>query len=523
MNIKNTKDDSINDVKQKVVAYCRVSTEKTEQLESLEMQQKFFKEYCILHNYELVKIYSDKGKSGTKTKNRNELLKLIEDSKFKGFSTVLIKDYSRLSRNVVDFFTTMQALEKNNVKTVFVNSDMTSESSTLILAISGAMAQEESANISKKVKFGKDINAKLGRVPNMCFGYDKIKGDLFNLNINYLEAKTVVEIFDLYTRQKLGVNKIANYLNDKNIRTKRDSQWCSSSVSRILKNEIYIGKVINKKTYVENFLTGKRAENEVLDWCIVQNDALKIVKTSTFLKAQELLADESRGFATGKKYQTTNVFGGLIKCSCCGKSFRKRITQTKDKSNVWLCSHRARNGVLACDNSSVVPENFLIEEIKKYFLHILESREQILQDAIKEFKKTHKADTALLESKKIKNEIKKLNEKKDNYFDLFADGIMSKAEISTKIKKINLDIDVLNAELDNFQDTNSALDFFIMDTKKVLNDIDKVFEKDKIFNEMIKTVVESISIDEKGNIEVLIKFLTENRIIKPSTLCSVST
>lgn len=522
MDIKNTKDNSKNNAKQKVVAYCRVSTEKNEQLESLEMQEKFFKEYCILHNYELVKIYSDKGKSGTKTKNRTELLKLIDDSKFKLFSVVLIKDYSRLSRNVVDFFTTMQSLEKNDVKTVFVNSDMTSESSTLILAVSGAMAQEESANISKKVKFGKDFNAKLGRVPNMCFGYDKIKGDLFNLNINYLESKTVIEIFDLYTKEKLGLNKIAKHLNEKNIKTKRNSTWSSGSISRILRNEIYIGKVVNKKTYVENFLTGKRCENESLDWCVVENDSLKIVKSSTFLQAQKLLEDEKRAFGTGKKYETVNVFSGLIKCSCCGKSYRKK-TKVSDKSTVWLCSHRDRNGVSYCDNSSIVPEDFLIEEIKKYFLHILESKEQILKDAIKEFKKAHKADDAMLEIKQLKNEIKKLNNKKDNYFELFADGIMSKSEISDKVKSLNTDIDILNSELEKFECTESALDFFVIDTKKVLNDINKIFDNDKVFNDAIRTVVDSISIDEKGNIEVLIKFLTENRIIKPVTLCNVST
>ena len=82
--------------------------------------------------------------------------------------------------------------------------------SEFILTILGAMAQQESANMSKRVKFGKDITAKKGRVPNLVFGYDKIPGEKYTLKINEEEAKIVKEIFESYVYKGMGTTKIAN-------------------------------------------------------------------------------------------------------------------------------------------------------------------------------------------------------------------------------------------------------------------------------------------------------------------------
>ena len=60
-----------------------------------------------------------------------------------------------------------------------------------MFTIFGALAQEESANTSKRVKFGKKMNAEKGRVPNLVYGYDKTAGDYFNLQVNEEESRIV--------------------------------------------------------------------------------------------------------------------------------------------------------------------------------------------------------------------------------------------------------------------------------------------------------------------------------------------
>ena len=179
-----------------IAAYCRVSTEKEDQLNSLEAQKNFFKEYTDRSGDRLVKLYADEGLSGTKIKNRKQFLKMMTDAECGLFDMVVVKDISRFARNTVDLLQNIRKLKSLGIETQFLTANMTSMgNSEFVLTVFGALAQEESANTSKRVKFGKKINAEKGRVPNIVFGYDKTIGDYFNLTINKAEADVVRRIY----------------------------------------------------------------------------------------------------------------------------------------------------------------------------------------------------------------------------------------------------------------------------------------------------------------------------------------
>ena len=135
--------------------------------------------------------------------------------------------------------------------------------SEFVLTIFGALAQEESANMTKRVKFGKKVNAEKGKVPNIVFGYDKTKGELFDLAINEREAEIVREIFRRYCEDEDGAMKIAQTLNARGIKTKRSCAWSPNAVMRILTNKIYTGKDVNGKQEICDFLTGQRKSKDV--------------------------------------------------------------------------------------------------------------------------------------------------------------------------------------------------------------------------------------------------------------------
>ena len=173
-----------------IAAYCRVSTEKEDQLNSLEAQKQFFLDYAQRMNYNLVRLYADEGISGTKTRNRKEFLHMMQDAESGLFQLVVVKDISRFARNTVDLLENVRKLKSLGIDTQFLTANMTSMgNSEFVLTIFGAIAQEESANTSKRVKFGKKLNAEKGRVPNIVFGYDKTPGDYFNLTVNEREAE----------------------------------------------------------------------------------------------------------------------------------------------------------------------------------------------------------------------------------------------------------------------------------------------------------------------------------------------
>ena len=149
------------------------------------------------------------------------------------------------------------------------------------------MAQQESANMSKRVKFGKDITAKKGRVPNLVFGYDKIPDERYTLKINEEEAKIVKEIFESYVYKGIGTTKIAWNLNDRGIRTKKTkSKWVQTSIVRMLKNPIYTGRVTNKKSEVTDFITGTRKGLPEEEWIVVERPEMRIISDELFNRAQ---------------------------------------------------------------------------------------------------------------------------------------------------------------------------------------------------------------------------------------------
>ena len=163
-----------------IAAYCRVSTDKEDQLNSLETQKEFFLEYTKRTGDNLIKLYADEGISGTKIKNRKEFQRMLADAEKGLFDMVVVKDISRFARNTVDLLQSVRKLKSLGIETQFLTANMTSMgNSEFVLTIFGALAQEESANTSKRIKFGKKMNAEKGRVPNIVYGYDKTIGDYF--------------------------------------------------------------------------------------------------------------------------------------------------------------------------------------------------------------------------------------------------------------------------------------------------------------------------------------------------------
>ena len=300
----------------KLAAYCRVSTDKEDQLNSLEAQKQFFTEYTQRTGDVLVRLYADEGISGTKIKNRKEFLRMMKDAEQGLFDMVVVKDISRFARNTVDLLQNIRKLKSLGIETQFLTANMTSMgNSEFVLTIFGALAQEESANTSKRVKFGKKLNAEKGRVPNLVYGYDKTIGDYFHLTINETEANAIRQIYQWYTQEGYGASKIASMLNDRGLKTKRNCQWSQNAVCRILTNELYTGKVINGKEEVADFLTGRRAGKDETQWLVVDKPELQIIPPEIFEQAQQIMQARGKSFRVDKQRQSNKyLFSTLIKC-----------------------------------------------------------------------------------------------------------------------------------------------------------------------------------------------------------------
>lgn len=401
--------------KVRVAAYCRVSTEKEDQLHSLQNQKDFFKDYAVKQGYELVRVYADEGLSGTKLKNRHAFAELMEDAAAGRFERVFVKDVSRLSRNVVDFLQSVRRLRTLGVDCRFITSGMSLADGELTLTILAAVAQEESANLSKRVKFGKKKNAEQGRVPNIIYGYDKAPGDYFSLRVNVHEAAVVRQIFAWYATGEYGTGRIARLLNDKGVRTKRACAWSQATVRRMLSHRIYIGEVVNGKEYVADYLTGRREKAEAHEWSIVQNPDLAIIERDVFEKAQTILEGRADTFTAGAR-QRQYPLSGLLRCTCCGYSFRRLVRKTKKGETVkWVCGGRNVNGVEFCQNRTVIQEKELLEHIAGYVKETL--TEQGMKNAAKIMEKEQ--NSGVKDDGDTKRTLQRLQRAKQKQMELF--------------------------------------------------------------------------------------------------------
>lgn len=491
-----------------IAAYCRVSTDKEDQLNSLEAQKEFFAEYTKRTGDNLIRLYADEGISGTKIKNRKEFLHMMSDAERGLFDMVVVKDISRFARNTVDLLQNIRKLKALGIETQFLTANMTSMgNSEFVLTIFGALAQEESANTSKRVKFGKKMNAEKGRVPNIVYGYDKTIGDYFNLAINEEEAKIVRQIYQWYTKEGYGAAKISIMLNDRGLKTKRNCSWSQNAICRILTNEIYTGKIINGKQEVADFLTGQRKSKEEDEWMVVDRPELKIIEPEVYEEAQAVLQSRNKAFNISHERQSNKyLFSTLIRCKECGWSFRRTVRKYKNTYVRWVCSGHNGRGADSCPNAVTVDEEELIDVLQEYFADILKQKKKVISYVVGEFQRVYKAkDENVAYEKELNIQLARLQKSRQKYMDMYTDDLISREELNEKIGGMRGEIERLENELKmvSYNVTKGEqLEGVLTSTFKQIEEIADVRE---MTNAQLKKIIQKIEVDKEGNVDIYMR------------------
>ena len=491
-----------------IAAYCRVSTDKTDQLNSLEAQKQFFAEYTQRTGDNLVRLYADEGISGTKIKNRREFLRMLADAEHGIFDMVVVKDISRFARNTVDLLQSIRKLKALGIETQFLTANMTSMgNSEFVLTIFGALAQEESANTSKRVKFGKKMNAEKGRVPNIVYGYDKIIGDYFNLTINQEEAAVIRQMYQWYIQEGYGVSKIAAMLNDRGYKTKRGCQWTQNAVCRILTNPLYTGKIINGKQEVTDFLTGRRADKDESQWMVVERPDLQIIDPDTFRQAQEIMEARGKAFKVDKERQSNKfLFSTLIKCKECGWSFRRIVRNYKNTYIRWVCSGHNGKGADSCPNAVTINEDELMDVLQDYFSQLLRSKKQVIRSITQEFQRVYQAkDENLHYEKELSAQLAKLQKTRQKYMDMYADDLISREELKDKLGGMRKEMERLENQLKMVSYHLTKGEQLEAILNRTFQEIEDVSDVRQMTNAQLKRIVQRIEVDKTGSVDIYLR------------------
>ncbi len=506
------------------VSYARVSTNKEEQKESLIHQKEFFKEYVKRNNMILKEIYADEGISGTKTKNRKEFQRMMRDAELGMFQVLLVKDVSRLARNTFDFLKCIRRLKELGVKIVYISYGGDVFEGELVLTIMAAIAQEESHNMSRRIKFGKMTGKQKGIVPNIVYGYDKVKDDKYALSVNEDEAELVQEIFNMFTVDNKGASKIAVVLNERGFTTKRNCAWSSNGVVRILRNQIYTGRIYNGKQEVQDFLTGKRIQKEKEDWYYRQYDEIRIISDEQFQQAQALLAERADCFKLyNKKDSSKYLYSTLIKCKCCGRSFR-RIDRADCKEPWYVCYNRNEKGAGTCVNRTRVIERELTEAISHYFSEFVKNKDTEIMKYAREIKKVYDKDTKSVEEvTKIEEEIARIKEERETEIEMFKMKVISSTELQERTKPMNARIEKLEKEKMCYTYNNYKVEDIAKILRKAFKSMDDISKGKNYTNEALKKILSRIEVDENGKIEIFVAPFSEIGLTETCRFSDIST
>ena len=307
----------------RVAPYCRVSTDKEEQLSSYEAQIEYYTDKINSNpDWTMVRLYADEGITGTSAKKRKDFLKMVRDCQRGKIDLVITKSVSRFCRNTLDGLNYVRRLkgygvgvyfEKENVNTLYMDNEM-------ILTFMMSQAQAESESLSGNVKWGHRKNFQDGKV------YYNYKG----LMADGIKTATGKEV------------------------------WHDSVVQKMLRNEKYIGDAILQKTYIADLFTKeKRLNNGVLPKYYIHDCHPAIIDRDTFQKVQEEMARRSSLRKTSSKTKTElgkycgkYVLSELLVCGECGSPYRRAVwTQKGVKRAVWRCQNRLEHGRKLCRQS----------------------------------------------------------------------------------------------------------------------------------------------------------------------------
>ena len=360
--------------RERVAAYARVSMEKDTMLHSLSAQVSYYSDYIQKNPaWIYAGVYADKACTGTRAE-RPEFQRLLMDCRAGRIDRVITKSISRFARNTITLLEVTRELKALGIDVFFEKENMhsTSGEGELILTLLASFAQEESRSVSEncmwrirnKFKAGISTTTKIN-------GYQMDHG---KITVIPDEADTVKLIFAL---RRLGYGRIAicKELNMRGIPTKFGGEWVEGTITKILRNEKYVGDLLLQKQFRIDHLgkKDKKNEGELPKYYIKENHEA-IISRETFDAVQADIKHRSSALPVGHGKHVTYPFSKKLVCEYCGKHYRRR-----NNSGIiaWSCSTFMTYGRDKCPARQV--RESILEECSARMLGLSEFDPMVLE------------------------------------------------------------------------------------------------------------------------------------------------
>ena len=440
--------------------YIRVSTAMQVDGYSLEAQNDRLTKYAEFQGMEVVKVYCDAGKSGKNITGRPEFTQMLQDvaDGKDDVNYILVFKLSRFGRNAADVLNSLQYIQDFGVNLICVEDgiDSSKDSGKLTITVLSAVAEIERENILVQTMEGRKQKAREGKWNGGIapFGYE-LDSKNSTLIVNPEEAELVKIIYQKYVYEDMGLDTIANFLNERGYKKKKIRKceldyFTRGMIKNILDNPVYVGKIAYGKNVTEK-VKGTR-------------DEYRRVKSDEYLLADgihEAIIDEElwmttrvKRKATGVKWNKTHslehehILSGIIKCPICGTGLSGTVRRRKNKKTgdyvddfYYRCQHRHK-----IDDEHFC--NFQPSLNQDEFNHEIE---QVILDMV-----NHDGFRKFVEDKlNTKVDVSALEEERERIRKLLRQVLGAKTKLTDMLDKL----DVMDKHYDRkYQDMHDRLD-----------------------------------------------------------------
>ena len=464
--------------------YIRVSTEdQAREGFSLGEQEEKLRQLCKYKGFEIFKVYKDTGISAKDMKNRPAFQTMLEDMKNGLINYIVAYKLDRVTRSVRDLEVLISTLEKYHCYLICDRDDVNTSTANgrFFVRMLTVLSQLEIEIVSERTKFGLNGAIKAGHIPGKCpLGYYRDKDK--TLKIDNSTKDIVVRIFEMYLEGK-SYQTIANILNKEKVLYPEVKHWIDSSVNRIINNKIYMGDY-------ERYKYDNDRETELF-----MDVVPAIITRAMWEEVQKQKETNQRAYCRNRVY----IFFQKLVCPNCGQIMTCKGTGGKKSKYMYYYCDTCK---LYYNEDEI--ENCLIDyildlveydfHVKKYFYPIL----------------AEKKDD---ESRKIDEEIKKLQQQKDRLKKAYMNGILEMEDFSEDYKLIEEKLSILeNKRID-------ALDF----DKETYNPqhliAERDIEREKLTeHEMYKDVLLKLwTMKSKDEKQAFISKFIDNATLKKNT------
>ena len=433
--------------------YLRLSNDDGDKAESdsIRNQRSLLQDFVSKHSeLSLIEEYVDDGYSGANFE-RPAFQRMMEDVRNHKINCIIVKDLSRLGRNYIE---TGRYLEKIfpvlGVRFIAVNdhydsADTKNDAEQIIVPFKNLINDAYCRDISMKIRSQLEIKRKKGEFTGSyaSYGYAKDPVDKNHLVIDEYAAEIVRFIFNM-KMDGYSADRIAMKLNEMGVltpmeykrscgfnytcgfRSYKDAKWCATSVLRILKNELYVGTMVQGKTRKINYKVKACMDVRPEEWVKVEGTHEPIVSKEIFECVQNLMKLDTR---TSPEEEMIYIFSGLLRCGDCGQNMVRRVVKKKGKQYCYYhCStYKNKEGCTSHNISDVKLQKVVLEAIRNQIALLVQADTIMAQI---ENIPQQQFGVKLLDSqiRTLNAEVQKYKDLRNNLYQDMVDGIITREE-----------------------------------------------------------------------------------------------